>query len=78
MYQVTLSKDDKNEFYLVPLDNTTDIQKVRFVADSREDRARWFKALNKSQHQNKVDGMSLVLGTEKCPVNESESNSGGD
>ena len=50
MYQVTLSKKDKDKFYLVPLDNTTDIQKVRFVADSREDRARWFKALNKSQH----------------------------
>ncbi len=48
MYKVTLSKKDKDKFYLVPLDNTTDILKVRFVADSREDRARWFKALNKS------------------------------
>ena len=78
MYQVTLSKKDKDKFYLVPIDNTTDIQKVRFVADSREDRARWFKALNKSQHQNKVEGMSFVLGTEKGPVNESERDSGGD
>ena len=48
MYKVTLSKKDKTKFYLVPLEKTTDIQKVRFVADNREDRARWFKALNKS------------------------------
>ena len=72
MYQVTLSKKDKDKFYLVPLDNTPDLQKLSFVADSREDRARWFKALCRSQHQNKVEGMSFILGTEKGPVNESE------
>ena len=78
MYKVTLSKKDKTKFYLVPLEKTTDIQKVRFVADNREDRARWFKALNKSQHQNKVEGMSFVLGSEKFPNNETERDSGGD
>lgn len=49
MYKVTLSKKDKEKFYLLPLDNTPDIQKVKFVADNREERARWFKALSKSQ-----------------------------
>jgi len=59
MYRVVLSKKQKDRFYLVPLENTPDIKKVKFDAENREERARWFKALSKSQQQNKVDNMSF-------------------
>lgn len=71
MYKVTLSKKDKEKFYLVPLENTPDIQKVKFAADNREERARWFKALNRSHNLNRVEGMSFS-GTEKIPILESD------
>jgi len=59
MYRVVLSKKQEDRFYLVPLENTPDIKKVKFDAENREERARWFKALSKSQQQNKVDNMSF-------------------
>ena len=41
-YQITLSKNDKEKFYLVPINETLNIPKLKFIASSREDRARWF------------------------------------
>ena len=51
LYAVTLSQNDKDKFFLVPLNNELKLSKIEFRAKSAEERARWFVALSTSMKQ---------------------------
>jgi len=44
-YCVQLSQGDSKKFYLYPINEALQLKTVRFVVESVDERARWFKAL---------------------------------
>jgi len=52
---VTLSKTDKEKFYLVPLNDTLKLPKVELKTKSAEERARWYIALSKSMKEGIIN-----------------------
>ena len=60
-YTVQLSQGDAKKFYLNPRDDTPKLKIISFTAESVEERARWFKALNtiaKESHERSESFMT--------------------
>ena len=55
LYAVTLSRGDREKFYLVPLNDTLKLSKVEFKTKSAEERARWYMALSKSMKEGVIN-----------------------
>lgn len=45
-YQIQLSQGDPKKFYLYPIHENLQLNTVRFITDTVDDRARWYKALS--------------------------------
>lgn len=44
-YMAQLSQGDNKKFYLYPLNHHLQLNPIRFVAESADERARWYKAI---------------------------------
>ena len=44
-YTVQLSQGDSKKFYLYPINDELQLKSVRFIAETVDERARWFKAI---------------------------------
>jgi hypothetical protein len=51
LYQVEISKKEKDRFYLIPKNTNLQLKKITFQCRSAEERARWFLGLTR------VDGL---------------------
>ena len=73
-YSVQLSQGDSKKFYLYPIKEELQLDIVRFVTDSVEERARWYTALTKVMVSNTVEPMmprlNSVIGS-VAPTTES-------
>jgi hypothetical protein len=59
-YTVQLSQGDAKKFYLNPRDDSLKLKIVRFIAESVEERARWFKALQTITEESRERSESIL------------------
>ncbi len=75
-YCVQLSQGDSKKFYLYPLNEVLQLKTLRFVVESVDERARWYKALSMVMAENNVQPTTYqrkdsMTATEVAPGSES-------